>query len=410
MSDSWKKFTTAMKEKRVSKNKAGSGPAGNTKVLKKGEIIVQRLSSDVQGKAQKYGRIGPREFVPFPYDELTLENIKDACQNHFKSRIDKNTVCDILAGDQGPSCSLLEQIPNFNVIHVRFVECAYVTSSAQSKRPGETTSLPPLKRPRCSKGITVYPKSLSVADMLKLGTVIEEKYSTIELHEFDVHTMTWSSKPTSVKFCIEKDLLGQGGFREVYKATSSTPGFSDTVWVVKKYLLEALAIIKSTKQTIEEHTMKVVQMHMLAKNITDQLTKKLRKEGKLEQYGETLKYKKIYMGKPDYMVIEEFVEGEFIKFLNNTGSLCGEDSEIRQKAESLTHYSYEKSNHQLMIVDIQGCGPILYDPEIASKELMSQSGDHLMFAAGNLTFVAIDTFVKEHTCNKYCELLGLPKF
>ena len=40
------------------------------------ELTVQCLSSDVSGKAQKYARIGPREFVPFTEDELTIEIIK----------------------------------------------------------------------------------------------------------------------------------------------------------------------------------------------------------------------------------------------------------------------------------------------------------------------------------------------
>ena len=30
--------------------------------------------------------------------------------------------CDILAGEQGPSCNTVKQIPDFRVIHVRFVE------------------------------------------------------------------------------------------------------------------------------------------------------------------------------------------------------------------------------------------------------------------------------------------------
>ena len=34
-------------------------------ILKKEETVVQRLSAEVAGKAQKYSRIGPREFVPY---------------------------------------------------------------------------------------------------------------------------------------------------------------------------------------------------------------------------------------------------------------------------------------------------------------------------------------------------------
>ena len=78
------------------------------------------LSAEVSGKAQKYTRVGAREFVPFEYDEVTVENIKRACLSHFDVR--EGCVCDVLAGEQGPSCSSVKQIPNLNVVHVRFVE------------------------------------------------------------------------------------------------------------------------------------------------------------------------------------------------------------------------------------------------------------------------------------------------
>ena len=81
MSEAWKKFTTAMSNKRANKTLNRSG---NANILKKGEIVVQRLSSEVQGKAQKYARVGPREFVSFPYEDITFKNLKDACRKHFE--------------------------------------------------------------------------------------------------------------------------------------------------------------------------------------------------------------------------------------------------------------------------------------------------------------------------------------
>jgi hypothetical protein len=127
--------------------------------------------------------------------------------------------------------------------------------------------------------------------------------------------------------------------------------------------------------------------------LAEQLKKKLKEDGKLEDYGQTLQFKKICMAQPGSIIVEEFVEGECVKFLNNTGAVCGNDSKLRQKAESLTHFSYAKSNNQLMIVDIQGCGYYLYDPEIASKEIMSDQGEQLMFAVGNLTHTDIVKFL-----------------
>ena len=92
----WKDFTNKMKNKRAAKGKITK----DSKELLKDELIVQRMSSDISGKAQKYSRIGPQEIVPFYlYEELTLQGIIDACQKHFAKRIEKGMVCDVLAGE-----------------------------------------------------------------------------------------------------------------------------------------------------------------------------------------------------------------------------------------------------------------------------------------------------------------------
>ena len=53
------------------------------------------MSSEVTGKQQKYTRIGPREFVPFEFDDITFHNKVECCQKYFAAQIDKDKVCDI---------------------------------------------------------------------------------------------------------------------------------------------------------------------------------------------------------------------------------------------------------------------------------------------------------------------------
>jgi ferredoxin-NADP reductase len=65
MVEKWKKFREEMKLKRAWKKAQKDS---------RDEIVIQRLSSSVSGKAQKYTRIGPREFVDFADRELTIEN------------------------------------------------------------------------------------------------------------------------------------------------------------------------------------------------------------------------------------------------------------------------------------------------------------------------------------------------
>ena len=58
----------------------------------------------------KYKKIGPQEFVDFDFEEFTFMNIKKACLQHFAQRLPSRMVCDILATQNGPSCSKLSHI------------------------------------------------------------------------------------------------------------------------------------------------------------------------------------------------------------------------------------------------------------------------------------------------------------
>ena len=69
---SWGTFKNEMKAKR---RQTGDGvrkknEKGN--ILESQELVVQRLSSEVPGKAQKYTRVGPREFVRYDEEELSI--------------------------------------------------------------------------------------------------------------------------------------------------------------------------------------------------------------------------------------------------------------------------------------------------------------------------------------------------
>ena len=49
-----------------------------------------------------------------------IENIRKVCQKHFA--VDGTMTCNVVEGEQGPSCNSVKQIPDTKVIHVRFVE------------------------------------------------------------------------------------------------------------------------------------------------------------------------------------------------------------------------------------------------------------------------------------------------
>ena len=78
-------------------------------------------------------------------------------------------------------------------------------------------------------------------------------------------------------------------------------------------------------------------MHALARHFAQMM----RNEAPLE-YGETFMYTKLYYGKlnDEAVTIEQFIEGTFTKYINNTGEiLVNDNSSIALKAESFAHYS-----------------------------------------------------------------------
>ena len=219
------------------------------------------------------------------------------------------------------------------------------------------------------------PRSLSIVEMLKLGKAINHTSTTISIYTFDLKGIAWSSQPKNVDFTIDVEPFETGGFRKAYKAISVEKEFEGCTWVIKRYLPKTIEDISTIGQTVEDHTRKVVQMHYLARNFAARLKGELIVSDSITLFGETLSYNKIFFGKistgtpdePECVTIEEFIDGSFEKYINNNGNICGNSSPTTDKAECLAHFSHERSNEEVMVVDVQGCGHCLFDPEIASR-------------------------------------------
>lgn len=131
-----------------------------------------------------------------------------------------------------------------------------------------------------------------MVDMLRLGKLIPNTTTSVEIFNFDMSVMAWTGRPTAVEFSIESQPFGTGGFRKAFKATSNDRGFQGSTWVVKRYLEKASEDIIAIGQTLEEHTKKVVQMHYLARNFAAKLKEELIASDNEILFGETMSYKK----------------------------------------------------------------------------------------------------------------------
>jgi hypothetical protein len=239
--------------------------------------------------------------------------------------------------------------------------------------------------------------------MLKLGKIIlpTEEIVTLQLEEFKISEKAWG-QPFQATLSLAKEKFSSGGVRDANIATPLS-GLSPGKYVLKKVQEQKVNEIEKVFKSIEEHTIKVVQMNALVTNFA--LT--LSSEAPVE-YGRVLSYTKVYFGRlyGEFVTLENYLEGEFKKYVNNTGDVFGM-GEITLKAESFCHYTYERSGQQLIVLDIQGVDHNLFDPEVASSTLIDSSDKTILFCCGNLSTDAIDKFNDEHVCNKFCHMLKL---
>ena len=114
------------------------------------------------------------------------------------------------------------------------------------------------------------------------------------------------------------------------------------------------------------------------------------------------------IGSTESVTIDEFIPGKFIKYINNDGSqsVFLLRNECHDKIDVFVHYTYEKLQRNLVVLELQGIGHSLCDTEISSKENKTDT-EEPYFCFGILLDRVILNFTETHVCNRFCRALGL---
>uniref|UniRef100_A0A673JTY3 non-specific serine/threonine protein kinase n=1 Tax=Sinocyclocheilus rhinocerous TaxID=307959 RepID=A0A673JTY3_9TELE len=107
-----------------------------------------------------------------------------------------------------------------------------------------------------------------------------------------------------------------------------------------------------------------------------------------------------------WLTVEKNMSGHFRKYNNNTGEEISPSSGLEEAMLAFSHWTYEYTNRELLVLDLQGVGADLTDPSLIRVDDKSSSGE-MAFGPANLGDDAIQSFVIKHTCNSCCKKLGL---
>uniref|UniRef100_A0A673VAA4 non-specific serine/threonine protein kinase n=1 Tax=Suricata suricatta TaxID=37032 RepID=A0A673VAA4_SURSU len=107
-----------------------------------------------------------------------------------------------------------------------------------------------------------------------------------------------------------------------------------------------------------------------------------------------------------WLTIEKYMTGEFRKYNNNNGDEIVPSNTLEELLLAFSHWTYEYTRGELLVLDLQGVGENLTDPSVIKPEDKQSRG--MVFGPANLGEDAIRNFIAKHRCNSCCRKLKLP--
>jgi hypothetical protein len=214
-------------------------------------------------------------------------------------------------------------------------------------------------------------------------------------------TLTRKAKIRHFQFGTSQ--IAKGGVRGVRTATDVT--FDPHVSSVLKYHLKARSDFHEARRNVVHDVQTQTMAAFLAREFSalSQVKKRVSYlKASLVEYDEG--------GGNRVGQLERFMDlkgaSDFVKWSNNGDfARSALDPEYSATLNAFSHWTYEVSNHYLVLVDVQGKKQdsktyILTDPAIHCTDMSR-------FGVTNFGAEGIDSFLAAHVCNSLCRSLGL---
>jgi hypothetical protein len=202
--------------------------------------------------------------------------------------------------------------------------------------------------------------------------------------EYDVSTAKW--RRTLVNVVIERQAFAEGAMRAAYHMRDLSASGEESRYVAK---------ISKVAGTPPSQYFDDVRMQSEAQKWARDFNS--RGVPKAVEFIGAYVMELVDRGIRPICGVERYVPGQYVKYNNNWDW----SDDRRNTPQAFSHFTWEASNHQLLICDIQGVADMYTDPQIHS---ISSQG----YGQGNLGMRGITKFLESHTCNHICRFLQLP--
>lgn len=280
------------------------------------------------------------------------------------------------------------------------------TSATQSMTLSSSTLTKPRRKSKYKLRLQDYPDWMATP----FDNPSEFRFAT--LFTFDPNKEQWIRR--DLECYIDSSKFDEGGMRSVYymyevdRGQKLSDGQTDcvTIHIAKKFKQKRIShqayFDEVLTQTVAESYAQ--QFNRICKKKVSFLPASVmqlqdNKElfnvepcllGKYEKFSDNFGYvKRTNFKQPKYQNIPKN-----IKYYRQT---------IEAVAQTFSHFTYETSNHLLVVVDIQGVGSYYTDPQIHTYD---GSG----FGLGNFGAKGLKEFLLSHKCNKICKACKLTDY